>query len=569
MNRETDLKDILRRIDHRGYPAYKDTAGRYAFKSYILSIDHVQGDPFASPSKLHVEVTGKDAAFAKELYDTPSRRVALEDHILRSFGREVKKHSFEAKGSGKSGLMSVSAPGQEVLLRSAVRIDDDGNLTVRFRVGFPARGRSILSPELIKILFDILPACVEKTLFASSYKKEELTDIICLADDRAALRDALKEHDLVAFVADGSVLPRESGVSDRPMKDAVPFVSPDEMAVTLSLPHRGDVRGMGIGKGVTLIVGGGYHGKSTLLKALERGVYDHIAGDGRELVITDASAVKLRAEDGRCIKNTDISMFIRNLPNGKDTVRFTTEDASGSTSQAANTVEAIEAGARVFLIDEDTSATNFMIRDELMQRVVHRDEEPIIPFIDRVEQLRDISGISTILVAGSSGAYFGKADRVIRMKEYLPYDITAEAKKEASAYKNADAGAADAYEETWKKTRRVVRADSRILKSDRIKTKTLGTDGFIINKETVDLRYLEQIVHSEQIDALSQILTFLITKEIDGKRALGDLVEGLCARMERDGFSAFSAQSSDHLAMPRKQEIYAGLNRCRACIRIE
>lgn len=71
---------------------------------------------------------------------------------------------------------------------------------------------------------------------------------------------------------------------------------------------------MGIPEGVTLIVGGGFHGKSTLLQALERGVYHHIAGDGREMVITRQDAVKVRAEDGRNIEKVNISAFINNLP---------------------------------------------------------------------------------------------------------------------------------------------------------------------------------------------------------------------------------------------------------------
>ena len=198
------------------------------------------------------------------------------------------------------------------------------------------------------------------------------------------------------------------------------------------LPHAGKIQGMGIKKGITLIVGGGYHGKSTLLKALELGVYNHIAGDGREYVITDDTAMKIRAEDGRSIKKVDISMFINDLPNGKDTSAFCTEDASGSTSQAANVVEAMEAGAETFLIDEDTSATNFMIRDELMQRVVNREDEPITPFIDRIRELYEQYGISTILVAGSSGSYFHVADCIVQMNRYKPQEITAFAKEEAA-----------------------------------------------------------------------------------------------------------------------------------------
>lgn len=175
-------------------------------------------------------------------------------------------------------------------------------------------------------------------------------------------------------------------------------------------------------------MGGGYHGKSTLLSALERGVYNHIAGDGREYVITDPTAVKLRSEDGRLIREVDISLFINDLPNKKDTHRFSTPDASGSTSQAAGIVESMEAGSQVFLLDEDTSATNFMVRDSFMQSVIHREKEPITPFLERARDLYEKCGISTVLVAGSSGAFFHIADTVIQMDAYRPVDITEKVK---------------------------------------------------------------------------------------------------------------------------------------------
>ena len=405
MQTSTDLKNLLKRIDHKGYPAYKDTKGTYQFPGYVLSIDHVQGDPFASPSKVSVHVKGAAAGFPKELYCGDCQRIALQDDLTRRFGMLAGKHAFQAKGSGKSGLISVSRCGQEVLERTACRIDEkSGDVVLRMEIGFPANGRTINAWELEKILFDYVPECVEKALFYKKRDAKKLRQVIDLAEDQAYIREQLKERGLVAFVANGSILPRESGVSAKPMRGAVAFVSPKEMEVTLDLPHKGTLSGMGIRKGITLIVGGGYHGKSTLLKALELGVYDHIAGDGREYVITDTTAVKLRAEDGRSIKQADISMFINDLPNGKDTRTFCTEDASGSTSQAANVIESMEAGAKALLIDEDTSATNFMIRDELMQRVIHREMEPITPFIERIRELYEQYDISTVIVAGSSGA---------------------------------------------------------------------------------------------------------------------------------------------------------------------
>ena len=416
MKSADDLKQLLQNIDRKSYPAYKGTKGVYRFGKYALGIDHVQGDPFAAPSSLHIEVSGKVAAFPERLYDETWKRIALEDYLIRQFGAAIGKYSFQAKGSGKSGIISVTRCGQEILKRSACEINpENGNISMRFEAGFPANGRTINARELSKILFDYLPECVESSLFYARQDKKKVERVMELSVDQQYIREQLKEQGLVAFVADKAVLPRESGVSAKPMKGAVPFASPESMKVTMDLPYAGKITGMGIKKGITLIVGGGYHGKSTLLKALEMGVYPHIAGDGREYVITESDAVKIRAEDGRSIKDTDISMFINDLPNGKDTKTFSTEDASGSTSQAANVVEAMEAGAAALLIDEDTSATNFMVRDELMQRVIHRDMEPITPFIERMRDLYENQGISTILVAGSSGAYFQVADVVIQM----------------------------------------------------------------------------------------------------------------------------------------------------------
>lgn len=382
MNTEAQLREQLNRINRRSYPAYKDLRGSYQFQGYILHIDHVQGDPFAAPSKVSVEVPQKMAGFPKTLFSERYRRIALQDHLIREFGKVMSGYMFQAKGSGKSGLMSISRCGQQVLERTALTMDEN-RIIVRFEVGFPANGRTINAPELEKILFRFIPECVKRALYYKNMDAKKIQEVVELADDQQAIREALQERGLVAFVANGAMLPRESGVSDRPMRGAVPFESPESMEVELTLPHKGKIKGMGIPRGITLIVGGGYHGKSTLLKALELGVYNHIKGDGREYVITDATAMKIRAEDGRAVSHVNISPFINNLPNGKDTVDFSTEDASGSTSQAANVVEAVNSGAKALLIDEDTSATNFMVRDELMQSVIAKDKEPITPFIDQ------------------------------------------------------------------------------------------------------------------------------------------------------------------------------------------
>lgn len=562
MKTSAELRELLNRIDHKGYPAYKDTRGNWQFEGYTLSIDHVQGDPFAAPSKVCVHVPGKLAAFPTELYDQKHKRIALQDYLIRQFAKQVQAFTFKAKGSGKSGLLSVSHCGQEVLERTACELDKNGSVSVRMEIGFPANGRTINARELCKILFEFLPGCVKKSLYYRSLDAKAVQKNRELSEDQAFIRQELSRLKLAAFVANDSILPRESGVSDRPMKNAVRFRSPKSMAVTLKLPNYGELTGMGIAQGITLVVGGGYHGKSTLLKALELGVYNHISGDGREYVITDDSAMKIRAEDGRSIKQVDISMFINNLPNQKDTVHFCTEDASGSTSQAANVIEAMETGSKLLLIDEDTSATNFMIRDELMQRVVHRSFEPITPFIDRVEELFDNYGISTILVAGSSGSYFHKADCIIQMDHYLPKDITEFAKQEAAAFPLPEEPTSVSEKPSYIRT---VKKDLAFCKNDRIKIKTQGKDSIVINRETIDLRYVEQLIDTEQLGTLGQLMKYAQLHFFDGTHTLGDAAEQLWQILDHKGISGICGGSyiPGGFALPRKQEIYACLNRYR------
>lgn len=569
MKPSTDLRSSLRAIDRRSYPAYKSLAGSYSFGKYTLSIDHVQGDPFAAPSRLSVRVGGQAAAFPPSFLQTRPSRIALADYLLRRFRRQADRFSFQAKGSGKSGLITVSRCGQEVLERTACEVSPSG-VILRFEVGFPANGRTINAPELDKILFDFLPACVEQSLFYDRIPHEEAEQVIRLSEDQQFIRQELEKRGLAAFVADGAVLPRESGVSDRPMKNAVPFRSPDTLAVTLALPHHGPLRGMGVRRGITVIAGGGYHGKSTLLQAMERGVYDHIAGDGREYVITDPSALKIRAEDGRKITDTDISLFIRRLPSGKDTVRFSTLDASGSTSQAANIVEGIEAGSRLLLIDEDTSATNLMIRDELMSRVIAREKEPITPFLERARALYEQAGVSTVLVVGSCGAWFFAADCILQMDAYRALDITAQTRA-LLADSPAPALSAPNFRlpqlgrridlSGATQTRKNYRGDGEV--TQRLKIRRQGKTAFSLGHEELDLRYLEQLVDGEQTQALACLLRY--AKEHYGTRDADPaaVAGALCRLLEEKGLAAVCGGEPvpSGLAMPRRQEVFACLNR--------
>ena len=551
MKTQKELREQIRQIDHKGYKAYKVLEGEYEFGTYRLCIDHVQGDPFATPSRVRILYYNKGSVPA-EYIGEKYRKTAVEDALLRRLHRNLRIcGDKERKGSGKSGLVTACKTGQEILERTAMRVTKE-YIEARIEVGFPAFGRTIAASALADILFDLLPEVVKRAFDPQRSLAKELEDAVFLADDQQYIRNQLKEQGLAAFVADGSVLPRESGVSQKPMKSAVVFQSPASLAVDMDLPHRGKVRGMGIRRGITVVVGGGFHGKSTLLKSLERGVYNHIAGDGRELVITEESAYKLRAEEGRCIHQTDISMFISNLPTKADTTSFSTENASGSTSQAANTMEALASGSSLLLIDEDTSATNFMIRDERMAKLVSDEKEPITPFIRKVRSLYEDLGISTVLVAGSSGDFLAVADTVLQMDCYVAKDVTGRAKELASPL-------------IEEKTKRNLWIKKPVSKKRVEKAKVHGWDTISLDKMEIDLRYMEQIVDESQTAALAYIMQYVLERLADGKKNAVDLAEEVSRKLEKEGILSVTPKNygAGPASMVRRQEILSCLGRYR------
>ncbi len=547
-----ELESILRRIDGKGYKAYKDLQGkRFRFDEFELLIDHVQGDPYAAPSRLRVLVPHEIANLPESTTASPARRRAPRDFLARSFRAAAGRHRE----------ISVDAGRQTVLDRSACLIDSE-IVELRFTVDLPGAGRRILGRKAATLLIDVLPQVVSRSALAHNLDLDALERHIAVVEDQEALRAALENAGLVAFVGSGAFLPRRSGIDDRPLSDAVAFHSPPSLEVVLEAPNAGQVTGMGVPRGITLIVGGGFHGKSTLLRALETGVWDHIPGDGREQVVTLAGAAKIRAEDGRAVHAVDISPFISHLPGGHDTTAFTTELASGSTSQAAALVEALETGAPALLLDEDTSATNFMIRDRRMQALVAKASEPITPFIDRIRELRDELGVSTVLVMGGSGDYFDHADVVIQMDSYHPGDVTGAAREVA-------AGHATGREEERESPLEGTRSrglDPRSLKPERRpgrwKIQARGTDTLVFGRTDVDLRAVEQLEDPSQLRAIGWILGRISANRESALQPLPHIA-AMLDRLRDEDWDWLTGRPDGDLALPRTHEIMAAANRLR------
>ncbi|KAL7532617.1 hypothetical protein ACHAXR_004736 [Thalassiosira sp. AJA248-18] len=590
------LVELLRRLDGKQYPGYHDIESSTKgwvndMEGYSLYIGRAQSDPFAKPTRCRIIVKSETAKFPPVSYQNKIRSVALGDYLNRMFFECCKKMGAdvgagEGGGQGgkgwsgpKGGDIEIAKPSQNVIEQTAVRILSNGDVCAQFTINLPARGRTIQGHRAVQIFDQTLPQMVQKALLYPLLDAADVTRHVLNVEDQEWVRSNLEIRGLVAFVPDGAILPRKSGADDAPMEDKksdgeddkddnstpklVRFHSPDTLRVSFDLPNMGKtLAGIGIRKGVTLIVGGGFHGKSTLLSALQLGMYNKIPGDGREFCACSPNAVKIRAEDGRNVSQVNISPFINNLPFGQSTNCFSTPDASGSTSQATNIMEALEMGAKTLLIDEDTCATNFMIRDDKMMQLVHKDKEPITPFLYKVKTLAK-QGISVILVVGSCGDFFDVADTTILMDCYDCHDVSSHA-KQIAASRAANGGALAASKANFGNVtpRCPVGAAFKPGGKVSVRSKSVVAYGGV----ELDLSGLEQLVSKEQTNAITLALQRLSALAPDSKMTIFQVLTQLNGLLDHgDGLDALAnGQFDGTLARPRTFEIAGAINRLRS-----
>jgi predicted ABC-class ATPase len=562
MKDKNQLYNDLVKMDKANYKAYKSIKGSYHFSYFTLIIDHIQGDPFAAPSQVRVQIPHKIAGFPADLYQSSSRCIALSDYLTRQFSKTC--HAInQNRGSGKSGLIAMVPLGQEILERSSILINDM-QIEARFVVGLPAQGRRILGYQAAELLCDVIDQIVAKSLIYTSLNGNAIYRHVETVEDADWLREQLAYRDLVAFIPDGGILPRQSGIDDRPLKDknVIPFQSPDSLKVKFNRPNAGKITGMGIPEGICLIVGGGYHGKSTLLQALELGIYNHVPDDGREFVVTRSDAVKIRAEDGRYIAGVNIAPFINQLPQGRDTTRFYSPNASGSTSQAANIIENLEAGSQTLLVDEDTTATNFMIRDHRMQQLISKTKEPITPFIDKIKQLYFEHNVSTLLVMGGSGDYFEIADTVIAMEDYRPYEVTEKARAIAQA--NQTPRKTEGGNNFGQVASRLINLQSIKLSQGKKDINVKVRDqAIVLGNETIDVSAIEQLIDQSQLKAIASAIIMVKKRFNKQKWRLNDLLETVEMQIKKYGLDGLTEFHEGDLSNFRRFELAATINRLR------
>jgi len=510
------LRTQLKQIDGRSYKAYKQLRDSYNFNTFQLTIDHVQGDPFALPSRVSIQLSPGQHGIPSKFWCNLIRQTALEDFLGRAIHAAIEKNVKGGRGTGHSGEMEIAVNGQQILRRNAVLVDNI-QLEARLLFALPGSGRSILAQEAAVMFFTELPQVVEAGLIWAQRSLTEMEKHIEQVEDQDALRNQLEQLNAVAFVA------------------AIP-------------------------QGITLIVGGGFHGKSTLLQALERGIYNHIPGDGRELVATTAAAVKIRAEDHRAINQVDISPFISTLPGNRTTDCFSTDNASGSTSQAANIIEALECECKCLLIDEDTSATNFMIRDQRMQQLIPDQQEPITPLLHRVRELYEKNGVSSIIVTGGSGDYLAVADQVIMMVNYQAFDVTKKA--QSLAGDNPQTGT-KRVPFRKKQLRHIDLAIKPLPRQREAKIQVREQRLLEYGQQRIDLSPVEQLLDSGQTEAIGLLLLWCDHHNPQQKSGLIATLQQALQQVEQQGLDILPPWKVGHLALPRLYELAAAANRLR------
>lgn len=604
--RESTLNELtshLHAIDGRSYAAYKAIVGRYRSPlGWVLYIDRIQPDPYAPPTAIRVvlplaltgadtrltgftpRLTGADARLTgtnetlteanepltgtnEHLTASPTRAVALRDYLARTL-RELLKGQ----------AISIAPAGQEILERSSVNLhetwQDDFStpafntpgpyLELRLRWSLPAFGREIAGRQAARNLNLDLARAVAGLDLRESELGAEAWKHCQVAEDHAALQEILVERGWVAFLADGANLARRSGVSQLPLEGGVPLTAPETLAQTVQLPHAGVVRGTAIPAGVTVIAGGGYHGKSTLLNAIARGIYPHIPGDGRELVATVPEAMAVRAADGRAVTGVDLRPFISHLPGrDADPAQFTTANASGSTSQAASIMESLELWGQpaqaALLLDEDTCATNLLIRDQRMRALVSSEREPITPLVDRIRALHRERGISTLIVMGGSGDYLDVADQVLIMDSYRLVDATAQARQVCDSQPRVDTSLPD-----FPLPAQRLPQSPEAKRRGPSRTRALGTQRLVLDRHEVDVADVSGLVDEGQALAVAWALRALLERHFDGRTSLSQALAQVAKRLDDVGLDALGEAHPAFLVRPRLVDVGAAVNRLRS-----
>ncbi|MDA0841141.1 MAG: ABC-ATPase domain-containing protein [Planctomycetota bacterium] len=548
-------------IDGLGFGAFKEIVGGWRFEHFEVFVTHLPSDHHGPPADFVLWIHPTEIGIPEDFWNTRLRRIAAADFYLRRFLSKLGEQPAGCRGSGIGGLIDTDRPGQTVEERNACCFDGDA-IELRLKVGLPSAGMIILGDQLAGV-FNLLEETVGATFLPEKTALDALNTHLQTVERQEHLRAALRERQLIAFVGNGSVLPRAGGRSDKPLhaEHLRSFESPEHLALEFELPGLGIVKGLGIPQGVTVVTGGPYHGKSTLLSAIEEGIKNHIPGDGRELLVSDPCAIRTEAEEGRIIQQVDLSPFLHNLPSHVDLFQFNSEYASGSTSQAANIIEALNAGVRLLLIDEDRAATNLMFADEGMRELLKSDELTLTSYLERARELFDHAGVSSIIVAGSSSRYFSIADYVLKMEDYQCLDVTREARQIAEKWHPV----IPTPPEPLRLSRRIpLEPEVDLYRKRRYVDCHTDLRGFVtLEGHELDLSRLPCVKQPGHLTAAALAAAHLMKESMDGTISVCEMLDALETELDQTGLLLLDPFRKHFLSRPTRFQICAAINRLR------
>jgi predicted ABC-class ATPase len=553
MKDKLEFYTILGEIDGREYVDLARLMGDYDFNRYIVKISNVPQSAEETGLSVVVRVTHAVAGFPEGLISSPIRRTALEDLLTRKLAAAIEgQATFDGNGVARRRIVAPR-PGQKILPRSTVQITDDFT-DVRLSVLIPTQRGRLDGQAFQTVFFDDLPMVVQDALIYCNMDTAEVEVFVGLMEDADQLRQSLPARGLIGFVASGSLVARLPG-SDQPDVAAERTITVDpSLLVSLDTPHRGAVEGLGINSGITLILGDAFSGRIELMRALASGIYNHVPGDGREYIVTMPDSVYIPAEPGRSVHRVDIGSL---LPEED----YSTASAGACHAQAATLIEALEAGARVILLDEADACPGFLGGDDRVDRLLG-NASGITPLSARVRQMAQELGVSTIVAGNVSvSSFIPVADTILAVRDGVITDITREAK---DAFDGVSVAAVPEYDFTRliETARWVVPSsiDASIGRHDGV----IGIeDGWQIRfgRYTIDLGSNCQIADAQQALTLGLIIEYARQRYLDKARPMRELLDLVERDLSMEGLEQVTRELRGDLARPRRYEIAAALNR--------
>ena len=559
MKNKEELYGKIEQVNLKGHGDLQQLLGDYDFSRYVLKILRIEEPVETQLSMLIVRVPQLIAGFPQDLIQTPVGRTALEDLIARKVADEIEKTaSYDTAGISRRRLY-FTRPGQKILPRSSLVVTEE---YVEARIYFrpPMQDDKIMGSDLKELFFGMLPRIANSALIYCNLHEGEAERCVNSMSDADHIRRLLPTRGWVSFVAEQSHLCRVNHGDTPDMHRTQTLRVDDALAKSLDLPKAGAVRGFGVPSGLTVILGDAYSGRVELMRAMSAGIYNHVRGDGREQVITVPDAVYLKAEAGRSVRRVDLSAFLRDAGDENSPV-FSSPNADVFASEAAATVEALEAGARALLFDESDSSPEFLARDPRLAGLTPPAEQRITPLSAIARRMVDQLGVS-VVVAGTVTVtdFIPVADTVLRIANFKVYDVTKEAKKLVTAVPapSAPINVASMVE----RSRSIVpssidpsagRSDF-LIEADDIHSLRFG-------REKIDLSSVEQLADVDQTRTIGRILYYAKTRYMEEVRPIREILDAIDHDLSSEGLETLTRTLQGDLARPRRYEIAAALNR--------